>query len=180
MNASDKTKGRGSAGTSATAPHANPHSPSTEAEYIARQTAEARAAISNTINAISGDMKDTVDVRLWTRQYPWLAVGAAVCAGFAAACAVVPSKEEEEKLTLEALAKRLKPKFKPEPLQTPDGTDGDNAQAYATGRRSFWTSIALELISVVRPLLMSALTAGLAAKAAQPEQPPENPENIDV
>jgi len=180
MNASDKTKGRSSAGTSATAPHAKPHTPVTEAEYVARQTAEARAAISNTINAISGDMKDTVDVRLWTKQYPWLAVGAAVCAGFAAACAVVPSKAEEEKLTLEALARRLKPDPKPQPPPAAAGTDGDNAQAYATGRRSFWTSIALELISVVRPLLMSALTAGLAAKAAQPEQPPESPENIDV
>ena len=174
MNANDKISGHSSAGMSATAPRDNPSAPVSEADYIARQTAEARAAISNTINAISTDMKDTVDIRLWTKQYPWLAVGAAVCAGFAAACAVVPSKKEEEKLNWEAVARHLRPEPKPEPPLTRE-TDGQGTQAFATGRRSFWTGIALELISAVRPLIMSALTAGLAAKAGQPAESAENP-----
>lgn len=147
--------------------------PPGEADYIARQAAEASAAISNTLRAITGDLKQTVDVRLWTKEHPWMSVGAAAAAGFVAACMVVPTKEDQALRRLAKIEKALNPSHPP----VGSSSDGAaNQQEYKSGRQSFWTSIAKEIIGAVKPVLLSTLTAGVTAQASQPQpQPPNEP-----
>jgi hypothetical protein len=149
-----------------------------ESEYVAQQAADARAAISHTISAIKADLAETVDVRLWTRQYPWMAVAAAACAGFAAACAVVPTKEDQALKRLSKIERALNPSGGAPP-ESSGSMDGQQNQAhYSGGRQSLWTSIAKEVIGAVKPMMLSALTAGVTAKASKPD-PSEQAQSSD-
>ncbi len=65
-----------------------------EADYLDRQVKNAQAAIRETLGDIARTAGEAADVRSWTRQFPLAALGAAVVAGFAAAAAVTPTKDQ--------------------------------------------------------------------------------------
>jgi len=48
-----------------------------------------------------------VDPKAWAKEHPWIAVGAAAVAGFAATAALVPSKEEQALKKLAAIERAL-------------------------------------------------------------------------
>jgi hypothetical protein len=62
-----------------------------EAEYLAREVADAKAALSHALADVKTGLAQSADVRLWVKHYPWAALGAAAAAGFAAAAAVTPA-----------------------------------------------------------------------------------------
>jgi len=60
-----------------------------EADFLARQSALARSAISGTLVQAGHGLKQAVDPRTWTRRYPWASMGVAAVMGGAAATLVV-------------------------------------------------------------------------------------------
>ena len=59
-----------------------------EATFLQQQAADAKVAIQQTLVEMQETAKAAADVRLWTQQYPWIAVSAAAVLGFVAASAL--------------------------------------------------------------------------------------------
>ncbi len=56
-----------------------------ETEFLAREVADAKAALVDTVVEIKSSAIESMDLRAWARQYPWAALGVAAVTGFAAA-----------------------------------------------------------------------------------------------
>ena len=61
-----------------------------ERVFLTQQAADAKTAMQHTVADIQATAKEVANVRWWTQQYPWYAVGAATVLGFLAATAVLP------------------------------------------------------------------------------------------
>jgi hypothetical protein len=55
-----------------------------EAAFLQQQATDAKVAIQQTLAEMQQTAKAAADVRWWTQQYPWIAVGAATVLGFVA------------------------------------------------------------------------------------------------
>jgi hypothetical protein len=53
--------------------------------FLAQQAADAKAAMQRTVAEMQTTAQQAANVRWWTQQYPWYAVGAAAVLGFVAA-----------------------------------------------------------------------------------------------
>jgi hypothetical protein len=94
MNTDATSSVRPSDTTSTTRPtHTDPRRLD-EATFLKQEGAEAKAAISQTLEELKGSLQTAADLSLWTRQHPWAALGVAAAAGFAVANAVTPSKHK--------------------------------------------------------------------------------------
>src|SRR5579862_8238473 len=60
-----------------------------EAEFLEKQAHDAQAAISKVLQDLKAKVGQGVDPKAWAREHPWIAVGAAAVAGFAATSALV-------------------------------------------------------------------------------------------
>lgn len=96
----------------------------------------------------------------WAHEYPWITVGAAAVAGFAAAATLVPSKEQQALKRLARIERALHP---PAPRADHGNGNGDSKKEEHGGMLS---TILHEAIAVLRPALVSLMTAGLAANPA--------------
>lgn len=141
-----------------------------EAAFLAQQAVDAKAAISATISEIGRDLGKTVNVAGWTRQYPWLTLGATTVAGFVATAMLVPSKEEQALRKLAKIERALHPEPPPRKHDHDGEEDGEGAKGYKSGKQSFTRSLLGEVIKAVQPALMSVLTAGVTAYTARPSQ----------
>lgn len=56
-----------------------------ETEFLAREVADAKAALVGAMTGVRAGALESLDLRAWARQYPWAALGAAAVTGFAAA-----------------------------------------------------------------------------------------------
>lgn len=159
-----------------------PPKPGSEAEFLQRQAEEAAKAISAVFGEFSKNLRDGVDPKAWTKEHPWAMVAGAAVAGFAAAAAFVPSKEDQALRRLIAMERALMPKPPKAAAAAADGhhdagEDG-GAKDFSKGRTGFMGAVARQLLETIKPALMSALTAGITAKAAVPDpeyQPPQPP-----
>ena len=99
---------------------------------------------------------------------PWTTLGAAAAAGFLAGALTVPSKEEQ---TLKRL-KKIEEALNPHRRQTADSAvNGDQVREVESGRGSFLSGLAGQVLRAVQPVLMSALTAGITAKTVDKDEP---------
>lgn len=100
----------------------------------------------------------------WAKEYPWITVGAAAVAGFVAAAALIPSKEEQALKKLASIERALNP---PPPREDHSNGDGKKEGGGLLG------SILREAIRVGQPVLMSMLTGGTAPgmQGMSPQQP---------
>lgn len=137
---------------------------------MAKQAADAQAAVSATVERLKAQLGQSVDPRAWAKQYPYVAVGAAAVAGFAATMALVPSKEDRALRRLRRIEEALHP---PPPARPSEENSGE--ARFAKGKNSFLTSLLLEVLSAIKPAIISLLTAGVTAQAAQPDQPEPPP-----
>jgi hypothetical protein len=63
-----------------------------ERVFLTQQAADAKTAIQHTVADMQATAKEAANIRWWTQQYPWYAVGAATVLGFvAAASALAPA-----------------------------------------------------------------------------------------
>ena len=143
---------------------------SDESAFLAQQAVDAKAALTATLSEIGRDLGQSVNVAGWTRQYPWVTIGASAVAGFVATAVLVPSKEDRALRRLAKIERALNP---PPPTRKDEPSDdggGDNSKDFKKGRSSFSRAILGEVIKAVQPALLSMLTAGVTAKAAKPSQ----------
>jgi hypothetical protein len=144
-----------------------------EADFLAQQADEARRAIAHALHDAKAALGEGMDPKEWTRRYPLVAVGSAIAAGFVTALLTIPSKEQQELRRMERLHRAMNP---PPPAPAKPAT-GEPTKAEPP--RSIWMIILREAIQMIRPVLMSALTAGLAAhrngQAGHDGQHPESP-----
>jgi hypothetical protein len=137
----------------------------TESEYLAQQSRAAQAALQQAWSEFKANLGHGVDPKAWAKQHPWIALGGAAVAGFAATAALVPSKEQQALRKLAELERALHP---PPP---PQATNGDAKKEKA----GILTTILLEAFALLRPVLASILTAqmggGPAPAAPQMTQP---------
>jgi len=62
-----------------------PPKPPAESDYLAREIADARAALQGSLGDLKTSARQSIDLAAWAKAYPWPAVGAAAAAGFALA-----------------------------------------------------------------------------------------------
>ena len=115
-----------------------------ERVFLAQQAADAKTAIQHTMADMQATAKEVANVRWWTQQYPWYAVGAATVLGFVAATAVLAPADH-----------------RPRPAPS--------AASQAAARPS-WTA---SLFEMARSTLMSIIVDALHTKGQQesPAQP---------
>jgi hypothetical protein len=74
-----------------TSPSAHrPKRADSEADYLAREIADAKLALIHTTEELKGSLRSSFDLAQWIKQYPWAALGVASVAGFAVATIVTP------------------------------------------------------------------------------------------
>jgi len=105
-----------------------------------------------------------VDPKVWAGRYPWMTMGAAAVAGFAAAATFIPSKEEQALKKLARIERALHP-----PPPPPPKTDGDG-NGHHDEKSGIMGSLVRELIGTIRPALISMLTAGVTGAAVKPSE----------
>src|SRR3954452_3884664 len=66
-----------------------------ESEFLTKQAADAKAAISRVVSDMKNDLAKSADPRGWMQVAPWTTLGVAAVAGFVAAAVAVPSKEDQ-------------------------------------------------------------------------------------
>ena len=66
-----------------------------ETEFLAREVADAKAALLDAVAGLKSGAAESLDLRVWARQYPWAALGVAAVAGFAAATLLAKKPTEE-------------------------------------------------------------------------------------
>ena len=149
------------------------HPESSEADFLTLQQEHAKAAIGRAVSELKTALAGGVDPRYWMKEYPWATLGASAVAGFVAAAALIPSKEEQALKKLAAIEKALNPPppRRHEPEEDVASVDGKRgAQDYKSGRSGMLTAIMGEMIGAIKPALVSLLSSGLAAHAAKPSQ----------
>ena len=107
-------------------------------------------------------------------------VAGAAIAGFAAAAAFVPSKEDQALRRLAAMERALMPKPSAPAAHAGhhDAGEDGGAKDFSKGRSGFMGAMGRQVLEAIKPALMSALTAGITAKATTPEngyQAPQPP-----
>lgn len=113
-----------------------------EGVFLAQQAADARTAMQRTVADIQETLKEAADVRWWTQQYPWYAMGAAAVVGFVTATRVLGPPDHHV-------------------------PPGPPTQGQAAARPT-WTS---SLFEMVRSALMSAIMEAVRTSSEKPERP---------
>lgn len=135
---------------------------STEAEYLAQQAQAAQDAMMQAWSELKSKLGQGVDPAAWAKQHPWIAVGGAAVAGFAATTALIPSKEQQALRKLAELERALHP-------PAPHPTNGDARKE----KSSFLATIALEAFALLRPVLTSIVTSQMGGGAVGTNPPPQ-------
>jgi hypothetical protein len=154
MNSADNAKEQTSDTTSSTAP-ANPAELG-ESDFLQQQADLAQEAIARTWKEITGGLGQGVSPGAWTREYPWIAVGAATVAGFFAASALIPSKEQQALRKLAALERALHPA----PPVAAAAAASDNPQA----QHGILHGLLGQVLKAIQPALMHAIAARMATR----------------
>lgn len=131
-----------------------------EGEFLRQEATRARTAIANTWAEAKANLARGVNPGAWAGEHPWIALSSATVAGFFAAYAFVPSKEEQA----------LKKLAKIEQALSGGVTCAPAADGVGDGKASsggLFGSIGSEVMKLLRPALASTLSALLSAKAVQ-------------
>jgi hypothetical protein len=117
-----------------------------ERVFLAQQAADAKTAMQRTVADLQATAQEAANIRWWTQQYPWYAVGAATVLGFVAATYVLAPAEH-----------------RPPPAPPP---------ASQAAARPSWTSSLFEMVrSTLMGIIVDALhTKGQQSSQAQPTQ----------
>jgi ElaB/YqjD/DUF883 family membrane-anchored ribosome-binding protein len=135
-----------------------------EADYLAREQAQASAAISAVLTDMKRAVAQGVDVREWTRQHPLIMAGTATVAGFVAGMLVTPSKKETFKDFFGDKWEAFKEKMTPP--ATAAATVGNPPPAAPQGEpSSILGTIIKQAIQVLGPALGGMITGAMAGEA---------------
>ncbi len=115
-----------------------------------------------------------VDPREWTGAHPLIALATAAVGGFAAACAVVPTKEGQALKKLAELQRAIHGLKPGEVVE--NGKDKVKADEAAARKLGIAGVLSAEVLKAIRPLLTSVLTSLATAKAKPKSDYPANGE----
>jgi hypothetical protein len=159
-----------SSGPTSSSPSDKPASSLSESEYLEQQAAAAKEAIAKTLADIKGRLGETVDVRLWARQHPWLTLASAAVAGFATASTLVPSKEQQALRKLASIEEALR-----EPRHEEKHKESENGKSKDHG---IVGTLIREAIAALRPLLVTFLSTSLNSRMPPSDGPQTDPSNF--
>jgi hypothetical protein len=122
-----------------------------EADYLAEQAANAKAAFKQTLEEIKSGLGTGISPAEWTKEHPWTMLASAMVLGFTATTITVPSKQQAALRRLKKVEAALK-EPPPERIHESNG--------HKTEKRGLTTVIVAELIraatGIVSTLLKSA------------------------
>ncbi len=139
--------------------------------YLRKQADEARQAVAQGVNDLKVALARGVDPRVLPRKFPFITVGAVAVTGFVAALMVIPSREQQELRRLERIRRAMTPD--PEPARKAAAKAEATADKAVKGesKTPLWMTLVKEGVQAARPILVSLVTASLAAKKQQNEHP---------
>jgi hypothetical protein len=114
---------------------------SDEGVFLTQQATDAKTAMQRTLADMQATAKEAADVRWWTQQYPWYAVGAAAVVGFVTATQVLAPSDHR-------------------------ASPAPPTQGQSAGRSSWMAS----LFNLVSSALMGAITEALRANSQHSER----------
>ena len=153
----------GSAPTKHKAEPADIEASRSESQFLADQADLAKKAMSHAWSELKHGALRMADPHQLTHKHPWGAVGAAAAAGFATAWFTVPTKEDR---TIRKLAK-IEQALNPRPEKSVCDTDPSKRQTLS---QSIFSGLGSEVLKTLRPVILSALTAGITAMSSQSEK----------
>jgi hypothetical protein len=136
-----------------------------EADYLAREVTDAKAALSHSLAKLKLGLTDSADLRQWVKYYPWASLGAAAAAGFAAAAAVTPAQGESFK---DKLA-RLKPVV---PLGSAEDLKSAPRQSNSSRRASVTDNLINSVFDLAKVLIQTLIVATFQRPKAAEEREP--------
>jgi hypothetical protein len=179
MKVNESSSGSSSAATSASGPTkpGEPQSkptgekpkettgPLSESEFLAKQAEDARLAMGHAWADLKHSLASGVDVRNWTKQYPWIATSTAMAAGVAAGYLLTPRDKDEFREMWEKLKDKLAGGARTDPNAvyvepTRGGVAAPQQQPSLLG------SIVRESLKSVMPLVTSMLGAAVGGGEA--------------
>ena len=173
MNSENNPNANASDTTSRTAPPKPPGAQSdpkkvTEADYLTREQAQARAAISGVLADMKQALAQGADLKEWTRQHPWILMGSATVAGTLAGMLLTPSKEESFKEFFEKKWESFKGAASPAATEDFEHSARPAAAQPQSQEQqpSILTTIIREAIKVVGPTLGGLITGAIAGQQA--------------
>lgn len=152
-------------------PDDRPATASSETEYLSEQSDAARAAIGGVIadlkNNLQSGWEQATDVHGWIERHPWLAVGAASAAGFAAAAVVTPAPGEALGEKLSGVVRSAMDEFRSAGGQADGEAEAANgASAARPAAVSPWAVLLGPLVDIAQVALQNYLAAYMAGRAA--------------
>jgi hypothetical protein len=172
MNSENNPNANASDTTSRTAPpkpsgaQADPKKV-TEADFLAREQAQARAAISGVLADMKQALAQGADLKEWTRQHPWILMGGATVAGALAGMLLTPTKEESLKEFFEKKWESLKGTASPAAEDFEQSARAAAAQPQPQEQHSsILTTIIREAMKVVGPTLGGLISGAIAGQQA--------------
>ncbi len=136
-----------------------------EGEFLTKQANDAQAAIKQTVNDMSKALGELADVRTWTKQYPWISVGAATAAGLVAALALTPKRRGKR---VAEMSEDAKDKWQEiwEKIASKVGEPEDVAVVDEPAPKQKKASLLNGLLSHVMDIAKTALASGISASVA--------------
>jgi hypothetical protein len=138
-----------------------------ESDFLTRQAADARAAIARVSDEIKQDLARGADPRAWVQAAPWTTLATAAVAGFLAAAASVPSKEQQALRRLQRMEKALEESDR-DRVRHRNGHDRDEKSG--GGTKSIVGAAMGSLLAAVQPMLVSVLQNLMASNQPPPPQ----------
>lgn len=139
-----------------------PESEGSEAEYLAREIAESRAALVHTAEELKESLCESVNLSQWIRRYPWAALGVASVTGFTVAAVVTPRPGQTFGDRLSELVARRSEQVSA-PVEPASETQARKASTVRPSR-----SILESLFGLVKLLIETLIVAAIRASASPP------------
>jgi hypothetical protein len=168
MKDTESASASSSAATSATAPTKRASDPKPDAKppsglagesaFLAAQAEDAKLAMARAWEDLKHALANGVDIRLWTKRYPWLATSGALAGGVALGYFLTPRDKDEFKEMWEKLRDKLSRSAAKDDkavyVEAPTGAAGKAQEP------SLLHTILREAIKGVVPLVTAIASAG--------------------
>ncbi len=148
-----------------------------EADYLAQQASAAQAAIMGALADLKADLGRGADPRVWMKSHPWITLASVAMAGFAAAT-VVPTKEQQALRKLEAIERAIYGHRHHESTEK-NGEHAESAHGAAPATGGFMGLVIRELISAVKPALISLVTSRMSPPPSEADSEPMDSARMD-
>lgn len=139
-----------------------------EAEFLDAETERARARMKAAAARLTHDLGQGLSPLQWTRDHPWMGLGAGLVGGFTAGATVIPSKRQQELKRLREIAAALHP---PPPHPPHAAGEKPNGSADKTGHKSIGEILIPHLLGILRPIVVALLKTFIGSHSNPPAGP---------